>query len=62
MRFETQYQKPGTAFRVSRMPLSTEALVERHHPSLSEHDYRIKGLTGLIYSFSESNRAHLYNL
>ena len=37
-------------------------LVERQYPSLSEHDYRIKGLPGLVFAFSESNRAHLCNL
>ncbi len=27
--------------------------------TLSEHDYRIKGLPGLVFSFSEANRANL---
>ncbi len=37
-------------------------LVERQYPFLSEHDYGIKGLPGLVFSFSESNPAHLCNL
>ena len=47
----------GTACRVSGMPL-----VERQYPFLSEHDYGIKGLPGLVFSFLESNPAHLCNL
>ena len=37
---------------------------DRHiiFPFLSEHDYGIKGLPGLVFSFLESNRAHLCNL
>ena len=50
-------QKPGT----QRQKLGT-ALAERHCPFLSEHDYGIKGLPGLVFSFSESNPAHLCNL
>ena len=41
---------------------SGTVLVERRHPSLSEHDYGIKGLPGLVFAFSKSNPAHLCNL
>ncbi|MGB4098251.1 MAG: hypothetical protein WBM02_02440, partial [bacterium] len=44
--------------------LSTQdsALRRSQNATLSEHDYRIKGLTGLVFSFLESNPAHLCNL
>ena len=65
---------PGTDFQfcifgsitfggqTSRNMRSGTVLVERQYPFLSEHDYGIKGLPGLVFSFSESNLAHLCNL
>ena len=48
--------------QTSRNMRSGTVLVERRYPSLSEHDYGIKGLPGLVFAFSESNPAHLCNL
>ncbi len=65
---------PGTDFQfcifgsityegqTSRNMRSGTVLVERLYPTLSEHDYGIKGLPGLVFAFSKSNPGHLCNL